>query len=503
MGKENFRRNEVMNLYDVIIKYMGIWSEHAINVYNDVMETMDSSIFEKYRIFENAGNDEETSGVIVFLQRLAVLCIEKGGVKNMLFDSGYHVTPTDLYQIVYFLNYMSLSEEEDVQKLFLIVKDMLNSISDRSIIENPFIPKEIELELSEDDIFNILTNISVNLAVSIIEKLDIERNQKQDIKRLILSNDLNGFIEYSITNSIDFTQIENICCSLIMKNGSKETLNQLYRFSVDVSPNNLYSMPEWNDKKLFELITDREPELKRETNTLRTITKEEETVQYILSKAQDIAYDTLWKTIYTSIILTKQLKGLCPNNELIDERDSLIQSDPLFQSVEERFSFAEINSLPHFVIPTLKEFKNRYISEIELPPSCNVKKSSGAFFNGDKMWTDRDIFILYKLLTEAGILSWDEATCFSFMYRMSRLYKPSEESVKQLLRPICWNGKTSELIALIFFFQEGDTRMWVKSKTFFCQPNNELIKIPSGAKNCASTISDRMNNILSNKYFKR
>lgn len=492
-----------MNLYDVLNKYWESWANHAINVYNEVMETIDSSIFEKYRIFENAGNDEETSHALIFLQRLAVLCIEKEDIKNMLFDSSYHVTPTDLYQFSYYLNYVCLFADEDVQKLFRIATDILNSISDRSIIEDPFIPTEVEIELSEDEIFDILTSISENLVVSIIGKLDIGRHQKQDIKRLILSNDLNGFIEYSITNSIDFTQIENICYSLILKNYYKEILNQLYGHTVDVLPKDLFFLPEWNDKKLFELIADRAPVLARETNTLTKIASEEEAIRHALSVPQDIALDSLWKLIYILIILTKQLRELCPNNDLIDERDRLIQSDPLLQSVEERFLFVNVDTLPHFIIPTLDEFKNRYISEIELPPSCNVKKNSGAFFNGDKMWTDRDIFILYKLLTEAGILSWDEATCFSFMYRMSRLYKPSEESVHQLLRPICWNGKTSELIALIFFFQEGDTRMWVKSKTFFCQPNNELIKIPSGAKNCASTISDRMNNILSNKCFKR
>lgn len=490
-----------MNLYDVLNKYWESWVNHAINVYNEVMETIDSSIFEKYRIFENAGGNEEINYTLSFLQRLAVLCIENGDIKDKFFTSNYHVTPLDFYQISYFLNLMSLSEDEDIQKLFLIANNILNSISDRSIIDNPFIPTEVEMELSEDEIFDILTCIPVNLAVNIIGNLNIDRQQKQEIKGLVLSNDLNGFIEYSITNCINYAHIENICGSLIMKNYYKESLNYISEYGVGVLANDSVALPEWNDKKLSELMTERAPAVAREINS-PTINADE-AMQNLLSKQQDIILDSFWKSIYLAIIFTRQLQGLCPNNELIDERNRFVQSVAFFKSVEERFSFADVNTLPHFVIPTLDEFKNRYISEIELPPSCNVKKGSGAFFNGDKMWTDRDIFTLYKLLTEAGILSWDEATCFSFMYRMSRLYKPSEESVQQLLRPICWNGKTSELIALIFFFQEGDTRMWVKSKTFFCQPNNELIKIPSGAKNCASTISDRMNNILSNKSFKR
>lgn len=490
-----------MNIQDIINKYWDTWVNHAINVFNDVMETTDSSIFEKYRIFENAGSNEEINSTLTFLQRLAVLCIENGDIKNRLFSSSYHVSPMDFYQISYFLNLMSLAEDKAIQKLFLIAKNIIDSISDRSIIDNPFIPTEVEMELSEDEIFDILTRIPVNLAVNIVGNLNIDRKHKQNIKRFVLSNDLNGFIEYSITNCIDYVQIENICGSLILKNLYKESLNQISEYGVGFLSNETVALPEWNDKKLFDLITERAPEVVREINLL-TINADK-AIQNLLSKPQDAILDSFWKGIYYAILFTKQLKNLCPNNELIDERDRIVYSVSLFQSVEERFSFADTYNLPNFVIPTIDEFKNHYISEIELPPSCNVKKSSDSFFNGNKMWTNADIFTLYKLLTEEGILSWDEATCFSFMYRMSRLYKPSDEIAKQLLRPIYWNGKNSELISLIFFFHEGETRMWKKCTNYFSKPNGERIKLPSGAVNSAKTISDRMNNILSNKCFRR
>lgn len=498
-----------MTLKGKIDKYWESWVNHAAYVYNDIVKTDDDySNFDKYQIFENAGGDEDANNLLASLQRIAVLCIENSDVKNRVFTQKYGIKPVDFYQLSYFIYATTLQCDPDFQKLVIVSNSICNSVSDRSIIENPLFHPELcgEYEnVSEDTVFDVLNCLPIGSVVNIIERLDIEREKRQALKEFIITNNSDRFIEYSILNSISYSRIENICISLLIKQTLQIILTPIVNVFRETDSNTGNMLDDFyasiSNPKFVNNVTKLYPEAEREINSYKL--KSEDYTQYCIDRPQDILVDLLWKNVYTMIVITGKLRDLCPDIKLVEDRDNLIQSNPIFKTVEARFSINDLDSLPHFIIPTLEEFKLRFITDMELPLSCKSDKPKGSYFDGNNGWEEKKILKLYRLLTEEGLLSWDEKTCFSFLYRMSNQYRPSNESSNQLLQPIYWKGEKRELLSIVFYFHEGDTTIWKKCGNFFCSPKGEPIEIKSGSKNSAQRLTDRMNNILSNSDFKK
>ena len=226
---------------------------------------------------------------------------------------------------------------------------------------------------------------------------------------------------------------------------------------------------------------------------------------YCSDIAQNDLYNFVWISIYQSITIITLLSAVCPNYELIKKFNNLISHEEILKGIQEEYdTIDKIERIHHinFIIPVLEEFRSNFIIDLPLPPSCGKKKNTKECFSGYTIRYEADMNKLYRSLSNAGILTWDEDTCFSFMYRTCTDYRPSEEDTKKMLKPIVWKGELRDLLAMVYHLFYGDTRLWKKCEKFFLNPQGDILKIPKGCKNMAKAPTDKIEYILKDKTFR-
>lgn len=483
---------------------LSAWISHAMRIYNEVMAAKDHSIFANYQITKDCGRDEDFNQIFVLFQKVAILCIESGEIKNKFFTNNYNITPADFYQFTYFLNTIILNHKAEYLNIIKYSYAIISSVSELTIVENPFVPSEDiskEDELQEDEIFGIISGLSLDIAVRVIGHLGIDRELKQELKKYIITEDLKGFVEFSVRNNIDFSPIESICFSLLLKNIYTVLENQFEFLTLEKKFKDISTELNCNNNHFINYIGELQPEIAREINAFKL--GEDGLENYFDGQPQNYILDRTWKSIYISTMIASMMKALCPHNEIVVNWNKTVQSDSLLTAIERDYTIKDLDKIPAFVIQPLEEFKARFISEQKLPPSNATPKGEKAYFSGNKIWDEGVMLILYKLLAENGLISWDTSACFSFLYRMTFQYRPSIESTDRLLRPIFWCGEKRELLSVVYYFHDGDTRIWNKLSKFFCDQNGEPIKLPAGAKNSAILTTERIDKILRYKDFRK
>lgn len=145
-------------------------------------------------------------------------------------------------------------------------------------------------------------------------------------------------------------------------------------------------------------------------------------------------------------------------------------------------------------IEPLEIFKKKFLAELIIPESIGKSKMSDEYFchvAGKKEMHEPECRKLYKVLIDEKLLEWNEDACFSFIYRMCPDYTPRRTNPS----PIIWLGKPRELFSLIWKYYEGTTKIWGKTKKFFCDANGIPPKI-NGAKNQVTSLTSRMQRVF-------
>lgn len=447
-------------------------------------------IADKYKIISVEHPDKYINILFEYFQKLGILLIEYPERKDRVFIKRYDIKPCDLYQYVYSIYLGAFVNHPALIELTLSAANMAESISIQDVINAPFLQEEFEDSLSEDEIFDILSELPVSNMVNILNRLNDEPTVIQSLKKAIVNKDSDEFVTLCVSNDIAFDSIDNILLSCWMVKTFKESL-VLFRDAASGKDLSTIKRPE---SKLYD------PEAKRCLNEMSK--GEKALVDYCLNQPVELVVNNIWRNIYNTIVIGKLIKSLCPNIELIEQFNNVISRYSLYSHISKTYTIEKVNARK-FTIPVIETFKERYISDLKIPESIKAKKESKDYFDGNvKTWREDIIMKLYQVLVAEGLLGWGKATFYSFMYRMSQSYKPDISTKDKLLKPIAWGGKFRELVSLIYHFHDGDGRIWSKSSRFFCDLDGRLITFGSGCVNQAKTLTPRMDKILNNKLFR-
>ena len=464
------------------------WLKQAEYVFPDF--EIPKEILKKYRILRMDHPDKYINLLFEYFQKLGILLIEYPEQKERVFINRYVINPCDLYQYAYTIYLSTFVKHPGLIELFFSASNMVDSISIQHIINSPFI--SLDDSPSEDEIFDYLSELPISSAVNILSRMDVEDSVIQSLKKAIISKDTDEFVSLCILNDITFNSIANILLSCWLVKTMKSSLGL---FNEAVNGKELGSL----DISVSKL---NDPEAMRCLNAMSI--GEGSLVSYILRQPTELVINQMWRTIYYAIVIGEATKNLCPDPELIERFDNVINRYSLYRHISKTYTIEDIETINNrnFTIPVFEAFRQRYISDLKIPESTGVEKRKAEYYDGNiRTWRVDIMLQLYRMLVAEGLLCWDEKTYYSFMYRMSQSYKPADTTTELYLRPIAWGGKVRELVSLIHHFHDGDSRIWNKGSHFFCDMEGTPIKLGRGCLNQAKSLTPRMDKILNNRLF--
>ncbi|MDE7436858.1 MAG: hypothetical protein K2M93_00075 [Muribaculaceae bacterium] len=481
-----------MKWHDISEKEWKQWIERGNYVIDS--STYDSSVLHKYKFVEIPQTDDDNISAITYIQNVIALCNNYPEIKTRIFNAQSKINCEQVYQYAYFLAVHDLFEYIEKIGLLKACADIVKSITPDSLIGYSLFA-DVELpKLTEHDVFEVLRYIPMPTMLTLVNCISATQEIHMQVKECILKADEETFINLIVSNRISFDPIIADCNSLILLSSIKESLEWMENIT------------EGNIGKTFIFKT---PIIKNDVSIKRLETSleqgEEATVDYYLSLAQNEQYGSLLTHISFLITKITLLSTVCPNYELTKNFNNLIAQEEFLKEIQEKYgSIDKIECIHHdnFNLPILEEFKHNFIIDLPLPPSCGKKKDIRECFSGNTIRHEVDMTKLYRSLTNADFLNWDEDTCFSFMYRTCTDYRPSEEDADKMLKSIVWKGEVRDLLAMVYHLFFGDKQLWKKCKKFFLNPQGNPLKIPSGCINMAKAPTDKMENILKDKSFR-
>ena len=179
--------------------------------------------------------------------------------------------------------------------------------------------------------------------------------------------------------------------------------------------------------------------------------------------------------------------------DAVSKVDRYIKDWHHFKSLSDRIYSGEIELSDYNPDESpLRDFRDKYLIKMELPENILVgAKKSDEYLESDRTPDKWYCIKLYQALVKANLLSYDDDTFYSFVYRMSRDYKGSEEPIK-----IVWLGKPREIYYLInWFCKDAASKMWKKTANFFCLPEGVKLK-DNGVKNHTKTPTPKIASII-------
>lgn len=480
-----------MKWHDLSEKDWRLWKERVNYVIDS--STYDGSVLDKYSFVGMPQKDNDNMSDIIYLQNVIALCNNYPEIKSRIFNARSNISCEEIYQYAYFLALDDLFEYIEKIGFWEACAHIVETITPDSLIGFPLFA-DVELpKLTEHDVFEILRYIPVSTMLTLVNCISATQEIHMQIKECIFNDDEGTFINLIVFNRISFDPIIADCCSLILLSSIKESLAWIKRITEgSLCKTKITKTPIVKDEMFIKRI---EMSLEQGEAAL---------ADYYSNIAQNDLYAIAWISIYDLITKTTLLSAVCPNYELIKKFNNLVAQEEILKGIQEKYdTIGKIEHIYHvnFIIPVVEEFKRNFIIDLTLPPSCGEKKDIRECFSGYSIRHEADMNKLYRSLTNAGILNWDEDTCFSFIYRTCTDYQPSKEDTKKMLKSIVWKGELRDLLAMVFHLFYGDTRLWKKCGKFFLNPQGNILKIPKGCINMAKAPTDKMGNILKDKSF--
>lgn len=417
-----------------------------------------------YEEDDNSLPENEWLYLIKKIEYVAAKCIQKRKYATRLFDEKYNkITPAELYELGYF-SYMKILNKSINHPLGEISVSIIKGVSLNRFMEIENVRKQEEInssDYSEWNVAEVLFDVEPRIACDIITHLKIRNDHKKELKKWIIRRNPDSFIEYLIENGIDASEFENACCLLDNK---KLVTNMQSAESIDFYKRNVLE-----DDSLNMGEEDR--------NTLHNI------IYHPYSIPMNIMVNVMYTNIIRNLYSIFPLSQICNNNSAIAELEDFIESHPDILKDLEDFANSGNLEFASTTIPVLEEFKSKFVSDTQLPPSIGRNKEKEDCFDWNNQeksgWTFNVIYYLYSLLVEQGFLEWSEEIAFSFLYRMCPSYQPENSDVK----PIVWLGDTSTLWTMVFHFYGGTSKMDKLTRTFFIKPDGTQFK---GGKNSSA-----------------
>ncbi len=481
-----------MKWHDISEKEWRLWKERVDYVIDTSI--YDDSVLYKYFFVGMYQKDNDNMSDLVYLQNVIALCNNYPEIKNRIFNGQSKISCEEIYQYTYLLAIDDLFEYIEKIGLLKACAHIVETITLDSLIDYPLFT-DVELpKLTEHDVFEILRYIPVSTMLTLVNRISATQEINIQIKECVLNADEETFINLIVFNRLSLDTIIADCCSLIFLSSIKESFELIEKITEgSICKTNIIRTPIVKDEVLIKRI---ETSLAQGESSL---------ADYYSNIAQNDIYDLGWTLIYELITRITLLSAVCPNYELVKQFNNLIAQEEILKGIQEEYgTIGKIEHIYHinFIIPVVEEFRRNFIIDLPLPPSCDEKKDTRECFSGYTMRHEVEMNKLYRSLTNADIISWDEDTYFSFMYRTCTGYRPSNEDAEKMLKSIVWKGELRDLFAMVYHLFYGDTRLWKKCEKFFLNPQGDILKIPKGCINMAKAPSDKMENILKKQTLK-
>lgn len=465
------------------------------NASKNILELFDSYYARIGEIFENSSKDfKDETDLYPYYARLsefiAILTIMSPKVEKAFFGSDKIIDYADFYNIAYFYEILSICPPQYDEFIMLISKE-IESISLEKLISYE---EDIETSISEWDFYDMLEKMTPKEISQIIEVIEVDRLKKNTLKKYILEKDSDNFANIILLHSIEYDRaawIAQIWYSIALLKKSLTRFSRADALSKESIISNLRSLIE--DKHLY---LNKQPLVDKQS--IRNIYDIIEYIEHLPSKPLQIEnidyhmiYNNINQTLSMSIYLHHNFLHLTTNIENTKQVQKIISMWEHTKNLEEAILNKNINPIEDkFSCKVLEVFKDKFIIDLVIPESIKRKKMAEDFFCESGLTTD-ECRQLYNRLTEAELLSRDNETYFSFLYRMSFDYTPERNNPS----PIIWKGKPRELFSLIWNYHQNTTKIWEKTRNYFLDSNGDPLKV-NGAKNQIASKTIRMEKIL-------
>ena len=394
------------------------------------------------------------------------------------------------YNIAYFWGFLSLFDEPTISLCKAFGKE----------ISNLSIPKILQYNwslnsntVSEADVYDFLSTQSLRQLSVILTYIDTSDNVKNILKKCIISKDEDLFIKTIIESNININNI-SVLVSLIP---SLEFYASTIQF-VDKILNE--GNPYWVETgELFHFIEQR--------NII--VSKEEfDIISDLLSFTPSDIKNKLcipnlnWNYLYNNVVsfkaivlyLHQHLKYVSNSFEVVSQIDNIIGRSRHLNFLNEAILSGETDPTEYIIEDeALTLFRNLFITLSPLPKNTlsGPKDTKKYIESGRDKQDYMSCTKIYKALAKAHMLSFDDETHYSFVYRFSKDYEGKDEP-----KPITWLGEPRELYEFIYWFENnGDSSPWKKGEEFFVKPDGSLYKM-KGRTTRARKLSPRMTSII-------
>lgn len=479
-----------MYLIEKYIRHFEDWLTHAEYVLNDIQKNNPKLCLRAYKP-EFDGDDPEMSHQFSLMANIAQICVKDTEAKMRIFSKKSIFSPAEFYQIGHLIPLISIFGNKDVLSLFEASKDLLNSLNIRlyAIYYSTRISLN-DIEWSEVDAFNVMKSLTLSQMADAIHLLNIDLSLKNYLKKCVIENNQENFVKTIIQHSIDYSILYII---------GNVSWSQKYMSMLDpsVTDNDF-------DDTYLSLLKDTQrisivPGASKIINRMVHILEMNDLASdyaILFDSNNEFLLDYIFRTIYVCVDLYNIPEEVVYDINTLYHLRTIIDNCDKFKAINNSPGIDLSSSHPVFIIKLFHHFKDHFITEMNLPKSTGQRKDGNDYFNERENVSRIDTGLLYRRLTEEGLLTWDIDTYFSFSYRMDPNYLPDSDTVENMLIPIRWNGEDRELKTLVLYFCKTTPKKWAKMAKFFLDKHGQEIRTVNGAKNSAVLTTDRMDRLL-------
>lgn len=335
------------------------------------------------------------------------------------------------------------------------------------------------------EFYDCLTTCSPRAISICINYIDADAETKQILEKCIHKRDEDLFIDTLINSGADYS---NVACALMFFLSMKPILKTLPHFAEEanddeVSIIDVLCYPNSNYASITEQVNLKSVFDWKKSLDIKQYNNIDWFALYSLAARRDYFY------LYLHYIIS----NYCTDIDAVIKMSEFIQNNPDLRNAYERIESDELDvqEASSLELDTLVNFRKKFIDRLILPRAIEGKKKPTEYFVSNKEFRLEFVKNLYFTLVEERMLSYDDATYYSFVYRMDKRYKGEKDP-----DIIIWRGQRRELYHLIYWFvDEGDGRLWAKTAKFFVDKDGQKLKT-NGVKNQAVTPTIRMERIL-------
>ena len=359
------------------------WNEFGSQVnylFKEIIEKMPDEIFDKcrrehrreikaYQSIMDTYDDETNALSLASTVMLFSLFSEE--FFNRLFKGGKKtpITPCDIYE----LGYGELIAQNKVLTIDLLQKfyQFIAEIPTKTIIKDLAGVENDEVDLSEEETFNILSGLSIADSAAVLDNLNTTVQLKSELKRIVcFDKDVNLFLQTVICNGIDLSNIKQVCYII-------NIYSKIYPSVLELIERLKKVENEEDRRKLFQEYT----EVVFPTGvSYSTYTDEDLTfLRDLVFNREGLkenfpnfnAFNYRIRNFRENVVLFKNLRLLSTNSHLAAQIDAEIKKNAILRNTYEDMDISDLPTIAseRYSVKFFQKFRYKYIADLIIPES--------------------------------------------------------------------------------------------------------------------------------------